>query len=147
FYVDVTGDDSVLAEEVQLIDGPPLEPDHVENYLQPEVSKQKVTVFEHCARAIDRSLTAGQHGLPLIGSGDWNDGMNRIGVEGKGESVWLGWFLCTVIESFLPLCEESVSESGAPATGSNPKSDRAKRYRRYLEKLKPSLEQAWDGDW
>jgi cyclic beta-1,2-glucan synthetase len=153
FYVDVTGDDSVLAEEVQLIDGPPLEPDHVENYLQPEVSKQKVTVFEHCARAIDRSLTAGQHGLPLIGSGDWNDGMNRIGVEGKGESVWLGWFLCTVIEGFLPLCERASSQSakvpepGAPANRSKANHDRAKRYRRYLEKLKPALEQAWDGDW
>ncbi len=144
FYVDVTGDDSVLAEEVQFIEGPPLEPEHVESYLQPEVSKAKATVFEHCARAIDRSLTAGQHGLPLMGSGDWNDGMNRIGVEGKGESVWLGWFLCTVIEGFLPLCEESVSE---PAAGSSANHDRAKRYRRYLEKLKPALEQAWDGDW
>ena len=154
FYVDVTGDDSVLAEAVPFIEGPLLEPDQVENYLQPEVSKEKASVFEHCARALDRSLTAGKHGLPLIGSGDWNDGMNRIGIEGRGESVWLGWFLCTVIEGFTPLCERvaarpsaDVSESAATATESRASHDRAGRYRRYLEKLKPALEQAWDGDW
>src|SRR5207247_7216424 len=64
-------------------------------------------VLEHCARAIDRSLSLGAHGLPLMGSGDWNDGMNRVGIEGKGESVWLGWFLCTVLTSFTPLCEKA----------------------------------------
>jgi len=155
FYVEVTGDDSVLAEEVPFIEGPLLEPDHVENYLQPEISKEKASVFEHCARSIDRSLTAGQHGLPLMGSGDWNDGMNRVGVEGKGESVWLGWFLCTVIQGFMPLCDRTLARSsatgsvpGAIATGSATNlKDRMERYRRYLEKLKKSLEQAWDGDW
>jgi cyclic beta-1,2-glucan synthetase len=155
FYVEVTGDDSVLAEEVPFIEGPLLEPDHVENYLQPEISKEKASVFEHCARSIDRSLTAGQHGLPLMGSGDWNDGMNRVGVEGKGESVWLGWFLCTVIQGFMPLCDRTLTRSsatgsvpGALATGpvTNLK-DRMEHYRSYLEKLKKSLEQAWDGDW
>jgi cyclic beta-1,2-glucan synthetase len=124
FYVEVTGDDSVLAEEVPFIEGPLLEPEHVENYLQPEISKEQASVFEHCARAIDRSLTAGQHGLPLMGSGDWNDGMNRVGVEGKGESVWLGWFLCTVLQGFMPLCDrpwpdrQRRSVPGAVATGS-----------------------------
>ncbi|HSQ22904.1 MAG TPA: protein ndvB, partial [Pyrinomonadaceae bacterium] len=141
FYVDVTGDDSVLEEEVPFIEGPLLEPDQVENYLQPEVSREKANVFAHCARAIDRSLRVGQHGLPLMGSGDWNDGMNRVGVEGKGESVWLGWFLCTVIEGFLPLCERGLGRSSERAP------ERVKRYQDYLEKLKKSLEQAWDGDW
>jgi cyclic beta-1,2-glucan synthetase len=143
FYVNATGDDSVLEEVVPFIEGPELKPDQVENYLQPDVSTEKVTLFEHCTRAIDRSLTLGTHGLPLIGSGDWNDGMNRIGVEGKGESVWLGWFLCTVINGFLPLCERA----GTRPSGRAPDNDRATRYREYLEKLKKGLEQAWDGDW
>jgi cyclic beta-1,2-glucan synthetase len=136
YYVNVTGDHSILQEEVPFIEGPPLEPDQMENYLQPTISKETVSVFEHCARTIDRSLQLGSHGLPLMGCGDWNDGMNRVGAGGKGESVWLGWFLCTVIEGFLPLMDESAGVK-----------DRAKRYRAHLEKLKPGLEQAWDGDW
>src|SRR5207237_9616111 len=91
-------------------------------------------------------LGLGVHGLSLMGSGDWNDGMNRVGIEGKGESVWLGWFLCTVLNSFAPLCEASVPR--AVATGPRTQvGDRAKRYRRHLEKLKKGLEKAWDGDW
>jgi cyclic beta-1,2-glucan synthetase len=140
FYVNATGDYSVLEEELPFIEGPELKPDEVENYLQPETSTEKATVLEHCARAIDRSLSLGTHGLPLMGSGDWNDGMNRVGVGGKGESVWLGWFLCAVIDGFLPLCERFES---APAGFA----DRVKRYRAHLEKLKKGLEQAWDGDW
>ena len=75
----------------------PLEPTEHEIYDLPSTSSQSASLFEHCARAIDRSLTAGAHGLPLMGSGDWNDGMNRVGHEGRGESVWLGWFLYTVL--------------------------------------------------
>jgi cyclic beta-1,2-glucan synthetase len=141
FYTDVTGDFSVLEEEVPFIEGPLLEPDHVENYFQPEVSTEKATVIEHCARALDRSLALGAHGLPLMGSGDWNDGMNQVGVQGKGESVWLGWFLCTVIKGFLPLCERT----GTGLLKSTP--ERANCYRDHLEKLTKGLEQAWDGDW
>lgn len=140
FYAKVTGDYSVLAEELPFIEGPPLKPDQVENYLQPDVSTERATVLEHCARAIDRSLSLGTHGLPLMGSGDWNDGMNLVGVQGKGESVWLGWFLYTVISGFLPLCERAE-------TPADQFRDRAKRYRAHLEKLKKGLEQAWDGDW
>jgi cyclic beta-1,2-glucan synthetase len=147
FYVDVTGDDSVLAEEVPFIEGPLLEPDQVENYLQPEVSKEKASVFEHCARAIDRSLTNGKHGLPLMGSGDWNDGMNRVGIEGKGESVWLGWFLYTVIQGFTPLLERTAGRPPGDVAEPAAAGSRANRYRSYLEKLKLALEQAWDGDW
>jgi cyclic beta-1,2-glucan synthetase len=141
FYVDVTGDYSVLDEEVAFIEGPLLEPDHAENYFQPNTSTEKASVLEHCARAIDRSLGLGAHGLPLMGSGDWNDGMNQVGVQGKGESVWLGWFLCTVINGFLPLCERS----GNRLQASTP--DRVNCYREHLEKLTKGLEQAWDGDW
>src|SRR5256886_4728708 len=105
FYVNVTGDDSILEETAPFIEGPLLEPEKVENYLQPEVSRGSATVLEHCARAIDRSLGLGAHGLPLMGSGDWNDGMNRVGAEGKGESVWLGWFLVTILQRFAGLAE------------------------------------------
>jgi cyclic beta-1,2-glucan synthetase len=135
FYTSVTGDYSLLEETVPFIEGPLLEPDQIENYLQPVVSKESATVLEHCARAIDRSLTLGEHGLPLMGSGDWNDGMNRVGVKGKGESVWLGWFLCTVLGGFAPLCERYQM------------TERSNRYGRHLEKLRKGLEQAWDGDW
>src|SRR5207253_8599766 len=105
FYVNVTGDQSVLEESVPFIEGPLLEAEQLENYFQPEISSESATVLEHCGRAIDRSLTNGAHGLPLMGTGDWNDGMNRVGVGGKGESVWLGWFLCTILSGFAPLCE------------------------------------------
>ena len=137
FYVNKTGDYSVLEEPVPFIEGELLKPGQVENYLQPTVSAESATIFEHCARAIDRSLGLGNHGLPLMGSGDWNDGMNRVGAGGKGESVWVGWFLSTVLSSFAPLCERVETQS----------STRAPRYRQHLGKLKKGLEQAWDGDW
>jgi cyclic beta-1,2-glucan synthetase len=140
-YVAVTGDASVLEETVTFLEAPLLAEGQVESYLQPEVSKEKGTVLEHCARAIDRSLDLGAHGLPLMGSGDWNDGMNRVGVGGKGESVWLGWFLCTVLTGFAQLVQ---SEPEAMAKGY---ADRSKRYARHLEKLRKGLEKAWDGDW
>src|SRR5262249_30537737 len=75
FYVNVTGDHSLLEETVPFIEGPLLEAEQLENYLQPAVSSESATILEHCARAIDRSLTSGPHGLPLMGTGDWNDGM------------------------------------------------------------------------
>ncbi len=87
-------------------------------------------------RAIDRSLVAGEHGLPLIGSGDWNDGYNRVGIGGKGESVWLGWFLLAVLQRFQPLCESRGDKA------------RADRYRRHAARLKSAIEaKGWDGDW
>jgi len=102
-------------------------------------------VLEHCVRAIDRSLKLGEHGLPLMGSGDWNDGMNRVGWKGKGESVWLGWFLCTVLAGFEPLL---VSEPEAIATGSKERFEqRRSTYAIHLENLRKGLEKAWDGDW
>jgi cyclic beta-1,2-glucan synthetase len=85
-------------------------------------------------RAIDKGLTAGAHGLPLIGSGDWNDGMNRVGHQGRGESVWLGWFLHTVLQQFIPLCETRDTA-------------RAARYASEASRLAGMLERAWDGEW
>ena len=104
-YVDVTGDAALLDEQVAFLQGAAI-PDGAEDaYYAPDTSGIQASVYEHCARAIDRSLALGAHGLPLMGTGDWNDGMNRVGHEGKGESVWLAWFLCSVTQSYAPLAQ------------------------------------------
>ena len=110
-YLEVTGEVALLDEVVPFLDGPTLAVGEDESYCQPRVSTQRGTLFEHCARALDRSLAVGSHGLPLIGTGDWNDGMNRVGQGGKGESVWLGWFLHTVLWE----CAAGRCPRGAPA--------------------------------
>jgi cyclic beta-1,2-glucan synthetase len=140
----------VLDETVTFLEADPLKEDQVEAYIQPKESSESGTILEHCARAIDCSLGLGEHGLPLMGSGDWNDGMNRVGWKGKGESVWLGWFLCTVLEGFEPLLSESEarSEPGAVATGfKDHLAQRRNTYAIHFEKLRKGLEKAWDGDW
>jgi cyclic beta-1,2-glucan synthetase len=125
----------VLDERIPFLEAPLLPPEAQEAYLQPRVSAEAGRIFEHCLRAIDRGLTAGAHGLPLMGGGDWNDGMNRVGREGRGESTWLGFFLHTVLLEFAPLCEAR----GDPA--------RAERYRNEASRLASMLEQSWDGEW
>ncbi len=135
-YLAVTGDTAVLDETVPYLEGPALRPDQTDAYFQPERSPESASLFDHCAAALDRSLAVGAHGLPLIGSGDWNDGMNRVGHEGRGESVWLGWFLHTVLAAFAPIAE---------ARGERP---RAERWRAHMKALRRALERhAWDGDW
>src|SRR6185436_7019637 len=136
FYATVTGDDSVFDEVVTFLDQPALQADQQEAYMQPSVSAESAPVFEHCIRALDRSLAVGEHGLPLMGGGDWNDGMNRVGHLGKGESVWVGWFLYTTLQAFAPWCDQR---------NDTPRGD---RYREHLAKLKQALaEKGWDGDW
>ena len=135
-YVEVAGDGAVLDEVVPFLEGPKLAVGQTESYFEPRASDERGTLFEHCARALDHSLTAGPHGLPLMGTGDWNDGMNEVGAEGKGESVWLGWFLHTVLSQWADL---------ADARGEG---KRAERWRSYVHALKESLErEAWDGHW
>lgn len=102
-YLQATGDTTLLDVHVPFLDGPPIPPGAEDVYDTPAVSELTATVYEHAARAIDRSLRVGVHGLPLMGSGDWNDGMNRVGHEGRGESVWLGWFLCALVADFAPI--------------------------------------------
>jgi cyclic beta-1,2-glucan synthetase len=135
-YVDVTGELAVLDEKVPFLEGPRLEEGQEDAYFQPVVSSESATLFEHCARALDRSLAVGRHGLPLMGTGDWNDGMNRVGHEGKGESVWLGWFLHATLSEFARF---------AAARGEH---QRAGRWREHVSALAAALErEAWDGDW
>ena len=135
-YIEVTGELSVLDEIVPFLDGDTLADGQLESYFQPRVSATRATLFEHCARALDRSLAVGSHGLPLIGTGDWNDGMNRVGQEGKGESVWLGWFLHTILWEFARI---------ADARGER---KRAETWRLQVSALKAALErEGWDGEW
>ena len=134
-YITVTADVSVLDEVRPFLEMRPLEPTEHEIYDLPSTSSQSASLFEHCARAIDRSLTAGAHGLPLMGSGDWNDGMNRVGHEGRGESVWLGWFLYTVLREFAAIAALRSDSS------------HASRWRAEAARLKGALELAWDGEW
>jgi cyclic beta-1,2-glucan synthetase len=135
-YLEITGDATLLDELIPFLEGPPIPAGHEDAYFEPTVSAQRGTLFEHCARALDRSLSVGAHGLPLMGTGDWNDGMNRVGPEGRGESVWLGWFLHTTLWEFARL---------ADARGEHA---RAESWRRHVRALKTSLERhAWDGDW
>ncbi|MEO6207980.1 MAG: hypothetical protein ABIP77_08505, partial [Candidatus Limnocylindrales bacterium] len=135
-YLGVTCDTAVLDEMVPYLEGPALGPDQKDAYFQPERSTESASLFEHCAAALDRSLRVGAHGLPLMGSGDWNDGMDRVGHEGRGESVWLGWFLQTVLTAFVPIAE--ARGDGA----------RAERWRAHLKTTGRALERhGWDGDW
>ncbi|MFI5394795.1 MAG: GH36-type glycosyl hydrolase domain-containing protein [Candidatus Binatia bacterium] len=140
-YVEVTGDLAVLDETVPFLDGPGLRVGEADSYFQPMASEERVTLFEHCARALDRSLVAGGHGLPLIGTGDWNDGMNRVGAGGKGESVWLGWFLHATLSAFAQLADRRGGPVSAPQA-------RAANWRKHADCLREALErEGWDGDW
>ena len=104
-YVASTGDDAVLDEEVSFLEGRLLEPDEHEAYERPSISRERASLYEHCVRAVALNLENGPHGLPLIGTGDWNDGMNLVGPEGRGESVWLAWFLLSILPPFAALAD------------------------------------------
>ena len=135
-YLRVTGDDSILDVETHYLRMRGLEPDEEEIYAVPEVSDRANSVFGHCVHALERACTRGEHGLPLIGSGDWNDGMNRVGVRGKGESVWLAWFLIDTCRRFA-LHAERLNQD-AVATWLRSQADE------YREAVESS---AWDGEW
>ena len=136
-YVAVTGDAAVLDEVLPFLDGPPIKPGDADAYFQPGMSNEEASLYEHAARAIDSGLTQGAHGLPLMGAGDWNDGMNLVGAEGRGESIWLAWFLLATMTAFEPL---ALARSDA---------DRVDAWRRYASRLRKVLESdvAWDGEW
>jgi cellobiose phosphorylase len=136
FYVNQTGDETILKEQVPFVTARQLQEQEHEAYLHPQTTEETAMLYEHCCRAIDRSLTSGAHGLPLIGSGDWNDGMNKVGEQGKGESVWLGFFLYDILGSFIPICQKNGDH------------DRVRKYKDYRKNLKTHLnKEGWDGEW
>jgi cyclic beta-1,2-glucan synthetase len=135
-YMDVTGEAGLLDETIPFIEGPQLAPGQEDAYFAPSVSRQTGTLYEHCARALDLRLAVGRHGLPLMGTGDWNDGMNRVGREGQGESVWLGWFLHPLLVRFAPIAEARGETA------------RAEAWRAHAQALAAALDkEGWDGDW
>jgi len=135
-YVRCTGDSGVLDVAAPFLEGAPIPPGAEDAYYVPTVSAETASVYEHAARTLDRSLKVGAHGLPLMGTGDWNDGMNRVGAEGHGESVWLGWFLCRIVDEFAPL-----AIARGDAVRARTWQDAAAGWRRAL------LGPAWDGSW
>ncbi len=135
-YVATTGDTTVLNSCEPFIEGQALRAGEHDAFFQPSIADEAPSLFEHCARALDKSLAVGAHGLPLFGTGDWNDGMNRVGELGRGESIWLGWFLYATLAEFIPL---ALSHHD-PA--------RAARWSAHAAALQAALERdGWDGDW
>ena len=135
-YVEASGDLAVLDEPVPFLEGQMLAAGEHDNFFLPTASDRTATLFEHCALALDASLALGGHGLPLMGTGDWNDGMNRVGERGEGESVWLGWFLSAALGALIPLAR-ARAEAGRVAT-----------WEAHAKSLRASLErEAWDGEW
>jgi len=135
-YVTATGDTAVLDATAPFVEGPALAEGVDDDYRGWKTTTRVASLYEHAALALDVSLRVGAHGLPLIGSGDWNDGMNRIGAAGAGESVWLAWFLITTLEAWIPLAE-ARGDAG-----------RALTWREAVTALTAAAEAAgWDGAW
>jgi len=135
-YIETTSDVAVLDELIPFVEGQALQAGESDAYFQPTVSDLTATLFEHCARGLDQSLLVGRHGLPLIGTGDWNDGMTRVGELGKGESVWLGWFLYAALSAFGPLAKAREEQA------------RAANWHSHAQALQTALERdGWDGNW
>jgi len=135
-YVRFTGDRAVLDELVPFLTERVLAPGEEDLFSAPMISESRASLYEHCTRALDIGATAGPHGLPLIGGGDWNDGMNRVGQHGQGESIWLAWFLARTLQDFAP---------HALARGDR---ERAAWCQRELGRLTRAVEKhGWDGEW
>ena len=136
-YVKTWGEQAILKEEIPYLKGPVLKPEEAERYFIPEESERVESVYRHAVRAIQCVLMrgVGAHGLLKMGAGDWNDGMNEVGVKGQGESVWLTWFGVVVLEEFIPLAETQKDRETADLC-----KDWAKR-------LRQAAEAAWDGEW
>jgi cyclic beta-1,2-glucan synthetase len=143
-YIASSDDIAVLDEIVPFLEGPSLAPGEHDAFFEPMIADESASLFEHCARGLDQCLElTGQHGLPLIGTGDWNDGMNRIGEGGRGESVWLGWLLVRTIALFAPLAEARMT-----AYPNVRDANRVRHWRAHAASVTAALEQnAWDGGW
>jgi len=135
-YIHFTGDESILDVQTPYLEGAILEENQDERYEKYLPSKQEGSIYEHCIKAIEKSLNFGENGLPKIGSGDWNDGFSTVGNKGKGESVWLGFFLSSILENFIPICQIKGDE------------EKAQKYEEIRNQLKKALNtNGWDGRW
>ncbi|MCL6655085.1 protein ndvB [Agrobacterium rubi] len=136
-YIAATGDKAILEEDVAFLKGQTLTPGQHDAFFQPETSEKTASLYEHAALALDLAIhRTGENGLPLILGGDWNDGMNRVGVAGKGTSVWLGWFLAGTLRDFIEIAQERRDL------------DRVEKWKTHRDKLRAALETAgWDGDY
>ena len=135
-YIKFTGDKSILEIKTPYLKGPVLEENQDERYDKYEETKEQESIYHHCIRAIEKSLDFGENGLPKIGSGDWNDGFSTVGNKGKGESVWLGFFLYMILDYFIPICREKQDE------------ELATKYEQIKLNLKRALNSnGWDGRW
>ncbi len=135
-YINATQDWKILDQEAYFLDEESLREGEDERYNRPYVSEIRSSLYDHCIRAIERALKFGQHGIPLMGSGDWNDGMSTVGNKGKGESVWLGWFLYSILLSFADICKKRRDQN------------KAERYLNIAREIAKALEEnAWDGNW
>jgi cyclic beta-1,2-glucan synthetase len=135
-YIDATSDNGILDTRQPFLAGDLLKPGQDEAFFKPSTADTDASLYEHCALAIDISLGLGAHGLPLFGTGDWNDGMNRVGEEGRGESTWLGWFLVATIDAFAPI---------ALARGDG---ERVQRWQACAARVRTALDEGgWDGAW
>lgn len=135
-YIEFTGDKSILDIETSYLQGQMLEPNQDERYDKYSLSKEQGTIYKHCIKAIEKSLDFGENGLPKIGSGDWNDGFSTVGNKGRGESIWLGFFLYHILNKFIPICREKGEE------------ELAQKYEEIKMTLKKALNtNGWDGRW
>lgn len=135
-YIQATGEETLLDEKIPFLEGRNLEGDEHEIFYYPTQSKEQASLLDHCTKAINKALKFGPHGLPLIGGGDWNDGMNWVGINGKGESVWLAWFLIQVMKDFSNLLVKRGNK------------ENAEKYNEAIQNLTQAIENnAWDGEW
>lgn len=135
-YVETTGDIAVLDEQITFLQGRPLKPDEESYYDLPVIISEQANLYQHAVRSILHGLQFGKHGLPLMGSGDWNDGMNLVGAQGRGESIWLGFFLYTVLKQFAQLARRY-----GDTTFANHCDTENVTLQQNLEK------NGWDGEW
>ena len=135
-YLKVTGDVAILKEEISYLESDLLKDNEEERYISPNITEEKGSLYTHCVRAIENGFRFGKHGLPLMRSGDWNDGMNKVGNEGRGESVWLAWFLLTVLKQWIPICSDNKDE------------EKRKTYQQVYDDVLSAVEASgWDGNW
>jgi cellobiose phosphorylase len=139
----VTGDYQILDEEIQFLESPPLG-EHDERYIIPTQSAEYGSLYEHCIRALNRAYKLGERGLPLMGAGDWNDGMNEVGTKGRGESVWLGWFLAHTNSIFAQRMRESTRDLDHTGERLDLNSRLEERSRNLVAAIESS---SWDGNW